>query len=79
MAVKQFHEDTLVRCSNYQEGRAVCSSESSDVPVMEVDSAVQDEGLHQNGNNRFVLYMHAGRNKITLRPFIFWFQIRLKH
>lgn len=28
MAAKQFSEGTLVRCSNYQEGRPVCSSES---------------------------------------------------
>ncbi|XP_057718572.1 uncharacterized protein LOC130933081 [Arachis stenosperma] len=51
-AVKNFHESTMVRGSNYQEGTAVCSSESFDVPTMEYDSAVQDEGLGQSRNNR---------------------------
>jgi len=37
MTVKQFSNDTLVRCSNYQDG-PVCSSESFDVPVAELDS-----------------------------------------
>lgn len=38
MTVKQFSNDTLVRCNNYQDGRPVCSSESFDVPVAELDS-----------------------------------------
>ncbi|GAU20348.1 hypothetical protein TSUD_338300 [Trifolium subterraneum] len=38
MAIKQFSKDTLVRCNKYQEGRPVCSSESFDVPVAELDS-----------------------------------------
>ncbi|XP_061352622.1 uncharacterized protein LOC133297476 [Gastrolobium bilobum] len=50
MAVKQFPEDTLVRCSNYQEGRPVCSSECFDAPAMEVGSAIQDDGLDLGGN-----------------------------
>ncbi|KAH1258689.1 hypothetical protein GmHk_03G008351 [Glycine max] len=50
MAMKQFSEDMLVRCSFYQEGRPVCSSESFDTPVVEVDSAVQDESLNLGGH-----------------------------
>ncbi|KAK2418266.1 hypothetical protein P8452_62498 [Trifolium repens] len=38
MAIKQFSKDTLVRCNKFQEGRPVCSSESFDVPVAELDS-----------------------------------------
>lgn len=38
MTVKQFSNDTLVRCNNYQDGGPVCSSESFDVPVAELDS-----------------------------------------
>lgn len=49
-----FSDDTLVRCSNYQHGKPVCSSESSDVPAVEVDSVVKDEGL-DHSVNRFVL------------------------
>ncbi|CAJ1891310.1 unnamed protein product [Sphenostylis stenocarpa] len=50
MTMKQFSEDTLVRCSTYEEGRPVCSSEFSDAPVVEVDSAVPDESLDHGGN-----------------------------
>lgn len=53
MTTKQISENTMVRCSIYQEGRPVCSSEFSDAGVMEVDSAVQDESLDL-GCNRFV-------------------------
>ncbi|CAL5194099.1 unnamed protein product [Lathyrus oleraceus] len=38
MMVKQFYKEALVRCSKYQEGRPVCSSESFDVSVAELDS-----------------------------------------
>lgn len=38
MTVKQFSNDALVRCNNYQDGRPVCSSESFDVRVAELDS-----------------------------------------
>ncbi|TKY62094.1 PWWP domain [Spatholobus suberectus] len=52
MPMKQFSEDMLVRCSIYQEGRPVCSSEFFDAPVVEVDSAVRDESLNLGGNSR---------------------------
>lgn len=71
MAMKQFSEDMLVRCSFYQEGRPVCSSESFDTPVVEVDSAVQDEILNLGGH-RFVLCKRASANKLSLRPFSFF-------
>lgn len=48
--MKQFSEDIMVQCSIYQEGRPVCSSESFDTPVVEVDSAVQDEILNLGGH-----------------------------
>lgn len=48
--MKQFSEDTLVRCSTYQEGRPVCSSECFDAPVVEIDSAVCDESFNLGGN-----------------------------
>ncbi|RDX61199.1 hypothetical protein CR513_60592 [Mucuna pruriens] len=48
--MKQFSEDTLVRCSIYQEGRPVSSSEFFEAPVVEVDSAVRDESLDLGGN-----------------------------
>lgn len=54
MTVKQIAKDALVRCINYPEGKRVCASESSDLPVAELDSAVRD-GL-DIGGNRFVLY-----------------------
>lgn len=38
MMVKQFYKEALVRCSKYQEGRPVCSSESFDISVAELDS-----------------------------------------
>ncbi|KAL2953569.1 hypothetical protein AAZX31_19G172000 [Glycine max] len=50
MVMKQFSEDIMVQCSIYQEGRPVCSSESFDTPVVEVDSAVQDEILNLGGH-----------------------------
>ncbi|MED6178895.1 hypothetical protein PIB30_111875, partial [Stylosanthes scabra] len=49
---KKFLEGTMVRCSNYQEVTAVCSSKSFDVQAMEDDSALQDEGLGPSSNNR---------------------------
>ncbi|XP_027352821.1 uncharacterized protein LOC113863437 [Abrus precatorius] len=48
-AVKQYSEDMLARCSNYQQSRPVCSSESFDVPLVEVDPAVHDEGFDLGG------------------------------
>lgn len=62
MVMKQFSEDIMVQCSIYQEGRPVCSSESFDTPVVEVDSAVQDESLNLGGH-RFVLCKRASTNK----------------
>lgn len=62
MVMKQFSEDIMVQCSIYQEGRPVCSSESFDTPVVEVDSAVQDEILNLGGH-RFVLCKRASTNK----------------
>jgi len=54
MTTKQVSENTMVRCSIYQEGRPVCSSEFFDAGVVEVDSAVRDESLDL-GSNRFVI------------------------
>ncbi|BAT85765.1 hypothetical protein VIGAN_04335100 [Vigna angularis var. angularis] len=51
MTTKQISENTMVRCSIYQEGRPVCSSEFFDAGVVEVDSAVRDESLDL-GRNR---------------------------
>jgi len=62
MTTKQFSENMMVRCSIYQEGRSVCSSEFFDAAVVEVDSAVRDESLDL-GSNRFVLCKHASANK----------------
>ncbi|KAL2345112.1 hypothetical protein Fmac_006397 [Flemingia macrophylla] len=50
MTTKVFSEDALVRCSIYQEGTPVCSSEVFDAPIGELESAVQDESLNLGGN-----------------------------
>ncbi|KAL9332008.1 hypothetical protein ACSQ67_001618 [Phaseolus vulgaris] len=50
MTTKQFSENMMVRCSIYQEGRSVCSSEFFDAAVVEVDSAVRDESLDLGSN-----------------------------